>query len=198
MPQSATQRQTKEQSRAVPQDTSWWTPARRVTRRGIFLAAEWFLPWVAPLVLLSALLGGPVHTTCSGLVIQPLDPSWATVRIWTDAPVIETGPGINRDCWEYLTPQPYELSSAASLTVAGNCTVYYWQDGVGSSRYVYGGVADYNADGDAGTDLDIEAFFACLAGECCPACDPDFDGDGDPGTDMDIHAFFRALGGGQC
>src|SRR5207248_2622284 len=38
------------------------------------------------------------------------------------------------------------------------------------------GSADFNADGDTGTDLDIEAFFACLAGACCPVCgSPDFD-----------------------
>jgi len=30
--------------------------------------------------------------------------------------------------------------------------------------------ADFNNDGDAGTDADIEAFFACLSGACCAAC----------------------------
>src|SRR5256885_11981403 len=28
------------------------------------------------------------------------------------------------------------------------------------------GSADFNCDGDVGTDADIEAFFACLAGNC--------------------------------
>jgi len=62
------------------------------------------------------------------------------------------------------------------------------------------GSADYNNDGDTGTDLDIEAFFACLAGNCCPACPPnaDFNGDGDVGTDLDIEAFFRVLAGLPC
>jgi hypothetical protein len=61
------------------------------------------------------------------------------------------------------------------------------------------GSADFNHDGDIGTDADIEAFFACLGGNCCAACDsPDFNGDGDIGTDADIEAFFRVLGGGQC
>jgi hypothetical protein len=59
--------------------------------------------------------------------------------------------------------------------------------------------ADFNHDGDAGTDLDIEDFFACIAGNCCATCDSaDFDGDGDVATDADIEAFFRVLAGGGC
>jgi len=61
------------------------------------------------------------------------------------------------------------------------------------------GSADFDGDGDTGTDLDIEAFFACLGGSCCATCgSADFDGDGDTGTDLDIEAFFRVLGGGSC
>jgi len=61
------------------------------------------------------------------------------------------------------------------------------------------GSADFDGDGDVGTDLDIEAFFACLGGDCCATCgSADFDGDGDVGTDLDIEAFFRVLGGGEC
>jgi hypothetical protein len=59
--------------------------------------------------------------------------------------------------------------------------------------------ADFNGDGDSGTDQDIAAFFACLAGDCCPLCAPaDFNSDGDTGTDQDIEAFFRVLAGGSC
>jgi hypothetical protein len=61
--------------------------------------------------------------------------------------------------------------------------------------------ADYNNDGDTGTDQDIEAFFACLGGNCCPTCwsgGSDFNGDGDSGTDQDIEAFFRVLAGHAC
>ena len=59
--------------------------------------------------------------------------------------------------------------------------------------------ADFDGDGDVGTDADIEAFFRCLAGTCCATClSIDFNGDGDMGTDFDIHAFFVALGGGGC
>jgi hypothetical protein len=63
------------------------------------------------------------------------------------------------------------------------------------------GTADFDGDGDIGTDADIEAFFACLAGNCCPTCfvlGADFNADGDTGTDADIEAFFRVLAGGNC
>jgi hypothetical protein len=59
--------------------------------------------------------------------------------------------------------------------------------------------ADFDGDGDLGTDADIEAFFACLSGNCCLACEgADFNGDGDTGTDADIESFFRVLAGGAC
>jgi hypothetical protein len=61
------------------------------------------------------------------------------------------------------------------------------------------GSADFDGDGDLGTDADLEAFFACLGGECCPSCGSAvFNSDGDLGTDADIEAFFRVLGGGDC
>src|SRR5205823_2798137 len=61
------------------------------------------------------------------------------------------------------------------------------------------GSSDFNFDGAPGTDADIQAFFACLAGDCCATCgNADFDGDGDGGTDADIEAFFRVLAGGSC
>jgi hypothetical protein len=63
------------------------------------------------------------------------------------------------------------------------------------------GSADFNCDGDIGTDSDISAFFACLSG-ACPAApctnSADFNGDGDTGTDADIESFFRVLSGGPC
>jgi hypothetical protein len=63
------------------------------------------------------------------------------------------------------------------------------------------GTSDFNGDGDFGTDADIEAFFACLAGNCCATCyagGSDFNADGDFGTDADIESFFRVLAGGPC
>jgi hypothetical protein len=79
-------------------------------------------------------------------------------------------------------------------TAGGTCT------GPASCPPVCGS-ADFNCDGDVGTDSDIEAFFACLSGSCpglpCIS-NADFNGDGDVGTDGDIEAFFRVLGGGSC
>jgi hypothetical protein len=63
------------------------------------------------------------------------------------------------------------------------------------------GSADFDCNGDIGTDADISAFFACLSGTCPAApChnSADFNGDGDTGTDADIEAFFRVLGGASC
>jgi hypothetical protein len=63
------------------------------------------------------------------------------------------------------------------------------------------GTADFDGDGAPGTDADVAAFFACIAGHCCPTCwvgGADFDGDGDVGTDEDIEAFFRVLAGHPC
>ncbi len=63
------------------------------------------------------------------------------------------------------------------------------------------GTADFDGDGDLGTDADIEAFFACLSGNCCGTCyaeGADFNADGDIGTDQDIESFFRVLAGGAC
>jgi len=63
------------------------------------------------------------------------------------------------------------------------------------------GSSDFNCDGDSATDQDIEAFFACVGGDCCATCDPlgaDFNNDGDSATDADLEAFFRVLAGGPC
>ena len=59
---------------------------------------------------------------------------------------------------------------------------------------------DFNGDGVIdSTDADIEAFFVCIAGDCCASCDSaDFNGDGDTATDADIEAFFRVFAGGRC
>jgi hypothetical protein len=63
------------------------------------------------------------------------------------------------------------------------------------------GSADFNCDGAFGTDADIDAFFACLAGSCPPppcTSNADFNGDGASATDADIESFFRVLSGGPC
>jgi hypothetical protein len=74
-----------------------------------------------------------------------------------------------------------------------------WWDDMEFVQIPLCGSADFDGDGDTGTDADIEAFFACLGGNCCVTCGTaDFDQDGDTGTDADIEAFFRVLGGGNC
>ncbi len=138
---------------------------------------------------------GPTRPTCTGLVIQPPEGT-AKVQAITASPVIEQGPGISRDFWPDITPRPYSLPSTSTLTLTGPGVVYITQDGYGTSCVVYGGLSDFNCDGDLGTDMDISAFFACLTDGCGGGMD--FDGDGDPGTDLDVGAFFVALAGGAC
>ena len=81
------------------------------------------------------------------------------------------------------------------------CEGYGILNAAAASAAVFCGTADFDGDGDLGTDADIEAFFACLGGNCCAACfsgGADFNADGDVGTDADIEAFFRVLAGGSC
>ena len=104
----------------------------------------------------------------------------------------------------------FDDGSTPALFVSGNFTHTTLPDGSAgpASRHIArlslcrsGCTADFDGDGDIATDADIEAFFACLAGNCCPTCSPrgaDFDGDGDTATDADIEAFFRVLAGGAC
>src|SRR5207249_4168535 len=85
--------------------------------------------------------------------------------------------------------------NAASVDEAYNVVLYL---GNTTAPFVCGS-SDFNHDGDTGTDADIEAFFRCIAGDCCPTCDSaDFNGDGDTGTDADIESFFRVIAGGSC
>jgi hypothetical protein len=92
----------------------------------------------------------------------------------------------------------------AARTLAGQeidpSTIHmYDQHGYDWAHPLRCGNADFNGDGDLGTDSDIEAFFACLGGDCCFSCySADFNGDGDLGTDADIESFFVVLGGGAC
>jgi len=92
-------------------------------------------------------------------------------------------------------PDAGPVMSGGSFTFTGG----FWA-GIGPGASPCGS-ADFNCDGDIGTDADIEGFFACLAGSCPPPpCNnsADFNGDGDIGTDADIEAFFRVLAGGTC
>jgi probable HAF family extracellular repeat protein len=106
--------------------------------------------------------------------------------------------GIDTTGWhlEYATG-----ISADGRTIVGFGTLHAQTRGFVLTLPPPCGTADFNNDADHGTDADIEAFFACLAGNCCPRCPQagaDFNADGDPGTDQDIEAFFRVLAGGTC
>jgi hypothetical protein len=70
---------------------------------------------------------------------------------------------------------------------------------LGATGQADGSCADFNGDGDVGTDADISAFFACLSGSCCSTCaSADFNCDGNIGTDADIAWFFAVLSGAEC
>ncbi len=96
------------------------------------------------------------------------------------------------------------INGSVLIRVSQSGTVAPSPSGMGTLTIVRSsacGTADFNCDGDVGTDADISAFFACLSGDCPPyPCinSADFNGDGDIGTDADIEAFFRVLSGGTC
>ena len=113
----------------------------------------------------------------------PLDDDERISGSRTDTLVIRNAQHADAGIYDLHVSNPcgQDASPAATLTI--QCT------------------ADFNCDGDFGTDQDIEAFFACLAGTCPPApctSSADFNGDGDFGTDQDIEAFFRVLAGSPC
>jgi hypothetical protein len=94
-----------------------------------------------------------------------------------------------------LSPDGTRLYVAGYKRIAGHGHLFAFDTGLGAPC----GGADFDGAGDSGTDTAIEAFFACLGGNCCATCgDADFDGDGDTATDADIETFFRVLAGGAC
>jgi hypothetical protein len=128
--------------------------------------------------------GFPNHLTAAvsgtGVTVNSVtynDPTHITLNL-TVSPSIPAG----ARTITITNPDGQSATSATGILTINNC-----------------GSADFNHDGDVGTDLDIAAFFSCLAGNCCALCDgTDFNGDGDIGTDLDIEAFFTVLAGGQC
>ncbi len=119
-------------------------------------------------------------TDCNGLAVDPGSGQLFTI----DAP---TG--------RLLRVNP----ATGAATVVGMTNGSFGSAFGMASRPVTGCRADFDGDGDVGTDADIEAFFACLAGNCCATCvSADFNMDGSIGTDADIESFFRMLAGGPC
>jgi subtilisin-like proprotein convertase family protein len=115
-------------------------------------------------------------------------------------------PGMTNAVGTYLPFTPLSAFRGESMSGEWRITVTDWHSGAVGTLNGFTiafdagcGKADFNGDGDVGTDADIEAFFDCLAGNCCPTCGGvDFNGDGDVGTDADIESFFNVLGGGAC
>jgi V8-like Glu-specific endopeptidase len=120
-------------------------------------------------------------TDCNGLAYDP-----ETSQLYTiDAP---TG--------RLLRINP---ANGAAVSVGLTNGAFGSAFGMTSLPRATGCTTDFDGDGDVGTDADIEAFFACLGGNCCGTCaSADFDQDGDWGTDADIESFFRMLAGGPC
>jgi hypothetical protein len=123
--------------------------------------------------------------------------SWQPLPFPGDEPYTAYHPNVCRNLWV----EGGRLCASGHLARSGYVAVLWSDRAIFWSRPLPPtcGSQDFNGDGDFGTDADIEAFFACLAGHCCAACGTaDFNGDGDFGTDQDIEGFFRVLSGGLC
>jgi len=129
--------------------------------------------------------------------VAPGGISWATQTFAQNANALRWGTLYN-----------FRFTANVAPNMTGSATIGLFAPGAGDVGVVATvpapltptcGSADFDNDGDTGTDQDIETFFACIGGNCCPLCGTaDFDGDGDTGTDLDIEAFFRVMGGGPC
>ena len=78
-----------------------------------------------------------------------------------------TGLGVNLNGW-ILTEA--RAISADGTTIVGTGTDPAGQTEAWIATIPACGSADFNHDGDTATDLDIEDFFSCLGGNCCPTC----------------------------
>ena len=120
--------------------------------------------------------------------------------LWADG-LMPRGDGVTWACNE-LQADGTHPSQAGQTKVGGMLLDFMLQSRFAAPWFRADGgrcPRDFDGDGDVGTDRDIEAFFACLGGDCCASCGPaDFNGDGDIGADDDIESFFRVLGGGAC
>jgi probable HAF family extracellular repeat protein len=133
-----------------------------------------------------------------------LNPSTGIASLWTPATgmvnvnTVLSNSGTDLTGWRLV--QVNAINGEGNIIAGGaihNGIQEAWIAGVPRAC----GTADFNCDGDVGTDADISAFFACLAGNCpsSPCTNSaDFNADGDVGTDADIEAFFRVLAGGNC
>jgi len=154
-----------------------------------------------------AISGGYVYRGCAMPWLHGtyLFGDYCSSKVWTSTynGTLLTGvTDISPQLWTSPRPAIYSFGqdSSGELYICAGTGVYKLVP-TGVANQCGCGSADYNGDGDFGTDLDIEIFFRCLGGDCPLICDiwcSDFNGDGDFGTDADIEAFFRVLAGGFC
>jgi hypothetical protein len=139
---------------------------------------------------------GPIATLSNGDLLVGSASNGNGIKRWDGTNWTTVGtPGANGSDNFHV----YALAGLASgdIVAGGDFTKMNGRPAASFARYAVPS-ADYNRDGSVGTDADIDAFFACLSGQCCPQCTPDFNGDGAVGTDADIEAFFRVLSGAPC
>jgi V8-like Glu-specific endopeptidase len=181
---------------------------------------------INPVTRAASAVGSPSGGNVAGLefdhgtgVLYALDDSTGATRLMTistsTGAATLVGPlGTGTDCnglaFDAATGQLFTIDAPTGRLLrvspaTGAATVVGMTNGSFGSAFgmaaspVTGCVSDYDGDGDWGTDADIEAFFRCLAGNCCPTCaSADFNMDGSIGTDADIESFFRVLAGGPC
>jgi hypothetical protein len=144
----------------------------------------------------------PLHMTqceIAQLRVQLQVPGPAPAFQWVQGVTPVSGPWFQNANTPILTVYRPPLSVSGSelrLRVTTPCGGVFFSQ---AAAVTVDSLADFDRDGDIGTDQDIEAFFACIAGECCPGCpNPDINRDGIPGNGPDIQSFFRVLAGGGC
>ncbi len=128
---------------------------------------------------------------------QIVGASGSTAFLWQNNQIHDLNTLVVPTSWP---SQGWTVTDARAISDTGLIAAQATHDGQSSAVLLIPTCsADFNHDGDTGTDADIAAFFACLSGICCPSCNTaDFNADGDTGTDQDIESFFRVLGGGPC
>jgi|GEM_PF-5024591 len=173
-------------------------PAGPVGNDAVMLSWSYQFIDVAAPVTITGLQNGGYNAIFYGLNVGPR----STLIIAGDNGEFFTGPwtGQHAQGTSYVTLPITVTNGTMTFSVVGSI---FGPANLSAIQIVQvsgpGCTADANGDGDFGTDADIEAFFACLAGSCCTRCSPsDFNGDGDSGTDADIESFFRVLAGHPC
>jgi hypothetical protein len=149
------------------------------------------------LIAFTATLAGPGVTPASSSVLLAGRADLSVPRV-----VLRTGDAFATPAGVKTIRQiSFDHDRAGRAQLSGNALAAHLLFTDGAQAIValtVGCTTDIDGDGDEGTDSDIEAFFAALAGDPCPACSTDIDADGDEGTDADVETLFRLIAGGTC